>query len=113
MFNNKQLTQAVQYAIADSGATGHFMVAGAPIVNKQLATTPICILLPNGKQIKSMHACNLNIPWLPDKMTEAHIVPGLSHTSLISIRKLCKAGCKVSFDKSECRVMHNNNLAPT
>ena len=63
--------------------TAHFLVEGAPAVNVQKSTNPLQITLPNGKQIKSTHTCNLDIPWLPQNMTEAHIVPGLAHSSLI------------------------------
>ncbi len=47
---------------------------------------------------------------MPEQMIEAHIVPGLTHSSLISTRKFCDAGCKVSFDKGECRVSYKNEL---
>ena len=79
--------KTVHHAISDSGATGHFLVAGAPVVNKNITTNPIKITLPNGKTIQSTHTCNLDIPWLPAHMTEAHIVPELAHASLISTRK--------------------------
>ena len=61
--------------------------------------------LPNGKIIHSTHTCNLDIPWLPAEMTE-HIVPGLTQFSLISTRQFCDAGCKVIFDKEECRICY-------
>ena len=83
-FNTKRVTRAVEMAISGSGATAHFLVEGAPAVNVIPAKNPLSILLPNGKRIKSTHTCNLDIPWLPAHMTEAHIVPGLSHSSLIS-----------------------------
>ena len=94
--------RAVELAILDSGATGHFLVTGAPAVNVVPAKNPINILLPNGKRIQSTHTCNLDIPWLPAHITEAHIVPGLSHSSLISTQKFCDAGCTVVFDEEEC-----------
>ena len=72
-------TQMRKWAIADAGATGHFMMMGAPVVNMKPATKPITIKLPDGKDIQSTHTCNLNIPWLPPQMTEAHIVPGMAH----------------------------------
>ena len=100
----------MELAISDSGATGHFLVAGAPAVNIVPAAKPINILLPNGKRIRSTHTCNLDIPWLPAHMTEAHIVPGLSHSSLVSTRKFCDAGCKVVFDQHECRVYKDGAL---
>ena len=71
---------------------------------------PITITLPNGKVIQSTHTCNLDIPWLPAQITEAHIIPGLAHASLISTRKFCDAGYKVVFDMNECRVYYNRKI---
>ena len=62
------------------------------------------------KSIKSTHTCNVDIPWLPNHMTEAHIVPGLAHASLISTRKFCDAGCKVMFGGDECRVYFKDEI---
>jgi hypothetical protein len=93
--------------ISDSGATGHFLIADAPVTNKRIATAPIQITLPDGNKILSSHTCNLDIPWLPHNMTAAHIVPGLSHASLIATRQFCDAGCKVLFDKQACTVIYN------
>ncbi len=39
-----------------------FGVEGAPVVNKRLAIKLIHIALSNGKNIKSTHTCNLDIP---------------------------------------------------
>jgi hypothetical protein len=72
-----------KWAIADAGATGHFMMMGAPVINTKPTNNPITIKLPHGKDILSTHTCNLNIPWRPPHMTEAHIVPGMAHSSLI------------------------------
>ena len=85
IFDRERVTRAVKWAISDSGATGHFLIAGAPAVNIKPATKPIAITLPNGKIIKSTHTCNLDIPWLPEHLTEAHIVPGLGHASPVLV----------------------------
>ena len=83
---------AIKYAISDSGATGHFLKEGVPVTNLQMADNPISITIPNGKSMIATHTCKLDIPWLPNHMTEAHIVPGLAHASLISTRNCCEAG---------------------
>jgi hypothetical protein len=80
------------YAMFDSGTTAHFLVHGAPVINTQLAKSPLRIKLPDGSYIQSTHTCNLNIPWLPNAVNEVHIVPHLGHSSLISARKFCDAG---------------------
>ena len=100
----------VEYAISDSGTTGHFIVEGAPVTNLQVEDNPISITIPNVKSMTSTHTCKLDITWLPNHMTEAHIVSGLAHASLISTRKFCEAGCKLIFDADECRVYYKVNL---
>ena len=112
IFDNQRVVKQVEieYALSDSGASGHFLVEGAPVTRKRVAKNPISIVLPDGSTVQSTHTCHLDIPWLPDKMTEAHIVPQLAHSSLISTRKFCEAGCKVVFDINECRVYYNNEL---
>ena len=52
----------------------------------------------------------MDIPWLPHSITEAHIVPGLSQSSLISTRKFCDAGCKVKFDETGYKVYYQGKL---
>ena len=66
--------------------------------------------MPNGKNMTSTHTCNLDIPWIPTPVTEAHIVSGLAHASLISTRKFCEAGCKVIFDTKKCRLYYKGKL---
>ena len=105
-FDTKRLTRMVdvEFGLSDSGASAHFIVEGAPVENLRAAEKPLRIKLPDGKIILSTHTCNLPIPWLPKVMTEAHVVPGLAHSSLISTKKFCEAGCVVVFDRFECRV---------
>ena len=64
-----------KYSLFDSGATAHFLVKGASVVNEQVATNSLHVKLPDGTYMVSSHTCNLNIPWLPSNITEAHIVP--------------------------------------
>eukprot|EP00804_Cyclotella_cryptica_P002616 CCRYP_010443-RA/>CCRYP_010443-RA protein AED:0.32 eAED:0.22 QI:0/-1/0/1/-1/1/1/0/664 len=94
----------------DSGATAHFLVKGAAVKNKQPTGNPLKIKLPNGTAIQSTHTCNLDIPWLPNSITEAHIGPGLSHSSLVATRKFCDAGCQIIFNADECRVSYKGNI---
>ena len=97
-------------ALSDSGATSHFIVDGAHITNKRLATTPIIITLPDGATLQSTHTCNVDIPWLRHEATTAHIVPGLAHASLLSTAKFCDAGYTVSFDATACKIYDGPTL---
>ena len=108
--NTRKLVRMVEHAISDSGDTAHVLIEGAPVVNLERAKFPISIKLPDGNIIYSTHTCNLDIPWLPHAVTEGHIVPRLAHSSLISTRKFCDAGCRVAFDEEECRVYYKGEL---
>ena len=76
---------AKNMAVADAGATGHFVLPGTPVTNVKIARHPLKINLPYGDCLTSTHTCTLDIPWLPNEAKEAHIVPGLAHAYLIFI----------------------------
>jgi hypothetical protein len=97
------------HAIADTGATSIFVMTGTPMKNIRPATEPLTINLPNGDIVHSTHICDISIPGLPMILT-GHIVPGLSMASLMGIRVLCKAGCKVIFTDTKCKVRFNNKI---
>ena len=40
IFNTKYVTREVKHAVSDSGATGHFLIEGAPIKIRKFQTTP-------------------------------------------------------------------------
>ena len=95
----------LQHSLRDSGATGHFIIEHSHAANKQPDLHSITITLPDaGSTLKSTHTCNLDIPWLPACATQAQIVPGLTHSSLISISKFCDAGITMTFNKTNCSV---------
>jgi hypothetical protein len=85
------MTIATTAAIADTGATSIFVMEGADVKNKRPALKPLTINLPDGRQIKLTHICDIDIPGLPTTLT-GHIVPHLAIASLFGIRVLCKAG---------------------
>ena len=70
IFNKGRVTRQVAMAISDSGASGHFVLDHAPVINKKKAEYPIEIRLPDGKVIWSTHTANLDIPWLPSQVIE-------------------------------------------
>ena len=90
--------------------TEHLMVPGALVMNVQPATKPLLINLLDGETIRSTHTCKLNIPWLPEEATRAHIVPGLAHASLVSIKVLCDAGWEVKYNGKHCLVTYKKKL---
>jgi hypothetical protein len=59
------LSLAASQAIVDTGATSIFVIEGVNVENKRPATKPLTINLLDGRQVKSMHMCDINIPGLP------------------------------------------------
>ena len=100
-------------AIGDTGTTGKCVLPGAPVDDIKEAKNPIEIEMANDSISKSTHTFYLRIPGLPQKLREAHIVPGLSHSSLISIKKLCRGGCVVIFKDKICEVWYYGALVLT
>ena len=100
---------AASHAITDTGATSIFIMKGTPIKNLRRKNNSIMVSLPDGTKVSSTHICDINIPGLTTTLT-GHIVPGITMPSLIGIRILCKAGCKVVFDNEKCKVFYNNDI---
>ena len=94
------------WAILDSGATSHFLVTKAPTKDRQIANSPLQVRLPDGARVASTHTCTLDIPQLPEHAKLGHIIPGLASHSLLSVVRLCNAGCDVIFTKIECIVKY-------
>ncbi len=76
---------------------------GIDVANKQVASKPLRINLPDGHKVQSTHVCNIAIPGLPTVLTE-HIIPALAIALLVVIHSLCKVGCCVIFDNDKCEV---------
>jgi hypothetical protein len=103
------ITIAPNHVVADTGATSIFVMDRVDVANKRVATKPLTVNLPDGRKVKSTHACNINIPGLPVTLTE-HIIPDLKTASLIGIHPLCKVGCKVVFDNEKCDVVYKGRV---
>jgi hypothetical protein len=93
-------------SIVDLGCTGHYIMVTVPVTNKKVATMPIQVTLTDGAFIKSSHTCELILPQLPKTAKKAHVIPGLSTSSLLSVGKLVDAGCSVIFDKTKVQILH-------
>ena len=92
-------------AIADTGASGHYLRPNDPHIETNGTKTPILVGLPNGAVLQSTNkTCKLALPQLPPDAREAHIIPGLTHSSLVSIGQLCDAGCEATFDKQKVTI---------
>ena len=99
IFNTSHIKIAMNMAISDAGATGNFLLPGTEVKNLKPSDKPLTINPPDGTQIQSTHTCDINVPWIPKEDRIAHIVQGMTHTIIVSIKVLIDAGCKVIYDK--------------
>ena len=100
----------VDFAIADAGVIGHFLVPDAPINDIRVSKEPVSIHMPQEGVIKSTLEGTLGLPWLPKEAREAHVIPGLAHSSLVSIKVLCEVGCKVIYKGDTVKVHYKGEL---
>jgi hypothetical protein len=84
-------------SIADSGCTGPFLLVNAPCLSKVESQNPLTVRLPNGATMESSHTAELNIPELNAAASIAHVFPGMSNHSLLSVGQLCNEGYIVTF----------------
>ena len=84
-----------KWAILDSGAYSNFILSTTPLPNKNISDKPLKVRLTNGRTVCSSHIGTLPLTQLPMAAIIAHSIPGLASHYLISVVKLCDAGCKV------------------
>ena len=81
----------------------------APVTNKKVAKSPLQVMLPDGAAIQSSHTCDLDLPQLPDSARKAHVIPGLTSSSLLSVGQLVDSNCSVIFEKTKVEVIHKKS----
>ena len=62
--------------------------------------------LPDGTIIESTHTAKLDLLPLPKASRTAHLFPALQNTSLLSIHKLCEAGCQALFTQDDVTITY-------
>eukprot|EP00804_Cyclotella_cryptica_P017260 CCRYP_016818-RA/>CCRYP_016818-RA protein AED:0.44 eAED:0.63 QI:0/0/0/1/0/0/2/0/198 len=81
-------------AIADTGASGHYFLAEAPLTNINTHAPRTTIRTATGQPLYSTGTATLNLPTIPQVTQQGHIVPSLTHNL---IGTLCDAGCTALF----------------
>jgi hypothetical protein len=89
----------VNSAVADTGCTDHFLPRHCPVENIQPTTNGIVVGLPDTSTMQAAHTCTLKLPRLPRAAQSAHIFPKMQ-AALLSIPKLCDAGCTAHFSST-------------
>ena len=97
---------ANNFGIGDIRATSNFFTTNAYIINVQPAKTPKKVKIPDGKQLLSLHICELDTPKLPKQARIGHIILGMNGHSL-SLVQLCNADCNIQMNKDNLIVTYN------
>jgi len=101
------------HAIADTGATGHY-IAPDDIISCTNITPTIhdpTVLAANGHRMKSTH--NLTVPLAPTLSSQAqqgHLLPNVNTGFLISISKFRDDDCMTTFSKKDVIITKNDKL---
>jgi hypothetical protein len=86
------------------------MLPDIELRDEKESENPLKITMPDGEALHSTHEGYLPLDNLPDKATFAHKVPGLAHSSLLSIKQLCDHGCYAVFTKKDCQIFYKGKL---
>jgi len=85
-------------AILDTGCTDHFLSIGTPVSNLTKNPFGILVGLPDKSTMRSTHTGDLQQLDLPQEARSDHLFPKMN-APLLSIPKLCDAGCKAKFKR--------------
>ena len=90
-------------AIADTGASQHYLHDKAPTSNFNTNGIPTLVNIANGQSIQSTGQAKLLLPNLPPGSDDCHIMPSFTN-NLLSMGKFCDAGCTVTFTDTDVKV---------
>ena len=90
------------HGLLDSGATDHFLAINSHVKNKRPAKHKINVEIPDGNNMEATEECDLDWSALPAEARTGHILKNLKNYALISVVKLCDAGCNVIFKHNCC-----------
>ena len=108
--SNVSTPNIATHGLLDSGATDHFLAVNSHIINRQPSINKIKVAIPDGNKMTSSEECDIDWPVLPPEAKSGHILPSLKNHALISVVKLCDAGCEVVFKHNCCLVIYNKKI---
>ena len=99
---------------ADTGATNHFISTNdlgyLQVKPPTELHPPINALVPTGHTMTSKGHVHLPISHIPPSASLAHVMPKLASGSLMSVGKICDAGCTAIFDSTSVKIYKNKHV---
>jgi hypothetical protein len=69
----------------------------------------LTVRLPNGATMESSHTAALDIPEVNAAASNAHVFPGMTNDSLLSVGQLCDEGYIVTLKQAEVTICDSGN----
>jgi hypothetical protein len=82
-------------AIANTGATKHYLIPMAPVTNINYNAATSTISTATGQLLQLSAEATINIPWLPPGTSTGKIMPDFVN-NLLSMGVFCDANCTVT-----------------
>lgn len=97
---------------ADSGASKHFVKEiDQTILSSIQHDTNTSVILPNKMELKTNTVGTLPLSSsLTSRASLVNVLPGMTKSSLLSIRQLCNDDCTAIFNKYNLHIYKNDNL---
>ena len=96
-------------AIANTGASFHFLRPKAPVSNINHNSTPATVGIADGKLLHSSTTATIDLPHLPPGTNSGTIMPTFAN-NLLSMGVSCDAGCTVIFTSEEVTVTNSAGI---
>ena len=97
------------FAIVDSGPTGHFLQMDSICRDKKRTSDGVCVKLPDGSTIEATHTALINYPQLPLEARRAHLFLDIKY-ALLSISFICDHGFTVIFDEDGVYIVKEGGI---
>lgn len=109
----KVLSTSIIYSKVDTGTSITFIKTThiSHLKNVEMSQSRIRVLLSNNETLITSDQVKLQFnDCLTNIAEKAHVLPGMTHESLISIGQLCDHNCIAIFSKNDFNILKNNTL---
>ena len=107
-YNTKLVNKVDELAVADMGATVHYLTLDSTCDNKKIAVITLPIQIPDREIITPTNTALLSKTDPPIEAWKAHLFPGLNKAWL-SIGSFCDHGFQELFDDKKLLILNKGN----
>ena len=108
IFHPHTIDSTIKSGLVDTGSSGTYTRPDNPHENAHKQGHKYFVSSSCRNNIPSNIARTLELPQFPAEFIDAYLIPGLSHSSLISIGKLCDELCKAIFNEQTVNITGKN-----